>query len=186
LIHGWSGSPEEGWGPWLKNELEKQRFEVHAPTMPDSKHPRMDAWLQTLASAVGTPDENTYFIGHSLGCITTLRYLERLFEGQKIGGAVLVAGFSDINITVGEDEDIRELESFFGAEVDFEKVKKHCNHFVAIHSDNDPYVALRYADIFKEKLGAKIIVESNKGHFSGDDGITELPNALESVLKIAG
>jgi len=28
LIHGWEGSPEEGWRPWLKKELEKRGFKV--------------------------------------------------------------------------------------------------------------------------------------------------------------
>ena len=24
IIHGWDGYPEEGWFPWLKEELEKE------------------------------------------------------------------------------------------------------------------------------------------------------------------
>jgi len=102
IIHGWGGSPEEGWLLWLKNELEKREFEVYVPGMPDSKHPKMDAWLERLKKDVGTPDENCYFVGHSLGCISILRYLEGLSQDQQIGGAVLVAGFSDINIAVDE------------------------------------------------------------------------------------
>lgn len=31
----------------------------------------------------------------------------------------------------------------------------------------------------------KEIVEHGKGHFSGSDGVTELPSALEAVLKYA-
>ncbi len=114
-----------------------------------------------------------------------LRYLEGLFENQKIGGAVLVAGFSDKNVTLDENEDICDLGSFFKTEVDFEKAKKHSGPFIAIHSDNDSYVALRYADLFKEKLEAKIVIEHSKGHFAEQDGITELPSAFESVLEIA-
>jgi len=165
LIHGWGGSPEEGWRPWLKKELEKGGFEVYAPAMPDAEHPRIFPWLEILRQAVGTPDESVYFVGHSLGCITILRYLEGLQENQKVGGVVLVAGFSDMQITVGEDEDVQELQSFFQTGLDFAAVRKHCDKFVAIHSDNDPYV------------------EKGKSHFSGDDGINELPSALESILQ---
>lgn len=185
LIHGWGGSPEDGWIPWLKKELEKRGFEVHVPTMPDTEHPKMDAWLKQLINTVGTPDRDLYLVGHSLGCITILRYLEILEEGQEIGGAVLVAGFADINITLLENEDINELKTFFETDVDFEKVKSHCKKFVAIHSDDDPYVSLRYADIFKEKLNAEVIIEHNMKHFSGGDGIIELPVALDSVLKMS-
>ncbi|MBI1978787.1 MAG: serine hydrolase family protein [Candidatus Aenigmarchaeota archaeon] len=185
IIHGWGGSPKHGWEPWLKNELEKRGLEVYALSMPDSEHPKMSAWLEELRNSVVTPDKECYFVGHSLGCITILRYLETLEEGQEIGGVVLVAGFSDINITIGEDEDINEIGTFFETDVDFEKVKNHCKKFVGIHSDDDPYVPLRYADIFKEKLGAEIIVQNNMKHFSGEDGINQLPIALESVLKLS-
>ena len=49
---------------------------------------------------------------------------------------------------------------------------------------NDPFVPIIDAEIFKNKLGAKIIIEHNQGHFSGSDGITELPSALGSILEI--
>lgn len=186
LVHGWHGSLQSDFHPWLRQELEKRRFAVSVPALPDSGHPKMQAWLETLKKSVGTPDENCYFLGHSLGCITVLRYLESLSDNLQIGGTVLVAGFSDMEISLDEDEDIQEIKTFFENPLDFEKVKQHCKKFVAIHSDNDPYVDLRYADIFKEKLGADVIIEQQKGHFSGDDGITELPSALESVVKLAG
>ena len=46
IIHGWEGFPEEGWFPWLKNELEAKGFEVHVPNMPDSEHPRIQKWAE--------------------------------------------------------------------------------------------------------------------------------------------
>ena len=184
LIHGWGGSPDEGWRPWLRDQLAERGFKVYVPAMPDSAHPRMEAWLDTLRETVGVPDEQCYFVGHSLGCITILRYLEELEQNQRVGGAVLVAGFSDVHITFGEGENIQELESFFRTDLDFEAAKRHCSKFVAIHSDNDPYVDLRYADIFREKLGADIIIEKGKRHFSGEEGIMELPSALDSVVQL--
>jgi hypothetical protein len=178
LIHGWEGYPEEGWRPWLKGKLEEEGFSVFVPAMPDTNHPKMDDWIRHLTKIVGTPDKDCYFLGHSLGCITILRYLETLKEGQKTGGVVLVAGFTS---NLGYEE----LESFFTKPIDWEKIKSHCEKFVAIHSDNDPYVSLHYRDFFKGKLNAEVIVEHNMGHFSGDDGITELPVALNAVLRIS-
>lgn len=181
IIHGWGGSPEEGWRPWLKAELEKRDFVVYVPEMPNTKHPKMGPWLETLRRTAETPDRDLILVGHSLGCITILRYLEGLSEGQKVGGAILVAGFTDLQIKVAEDEDTSEIESFFEADVNFDKVKAHCEKFIAIHSDNDPYVSLRYADIFKEKLHAEIIIEHGMKHFSGDDGIMKLDVVLDSI-----
>ena len=178
LIHGWQSYPEKSWKPWLKNELERKGFRVFVPAMPDTNHPKMNAWVEHLTKIVGTPDKDSYFIGHSLGCITILRYFETLEENQEVGAAVLIAGFSD-NINYGE------LNSFFTKSIQWSKIKSHCKKFIAIQSDNDPYVPLKYGDIFKEKLNAKLIVEHNMKHFSGDDGINELPVALDSVLKIS-
>lgn len=178
LIHGWEGYPEEGWRPWLKNELEKRGVSVFVPAMPDAAKPKMNAWLKHLKKIVGEAGEDCYFVGHSLGCITILRYLETLNGGQKIGGVVLVAGFTS---NLG----FEELQSFFTKPINWEKIGSHCTRFVAIHSDNDPYVSLHYSDFFKEKLGAEIIVEHNMKHFSGEDGIDKLPIVLDSILKLA-
>ena len=179
LIHGWEGHPEEGWRPWLRSELEKRGFTVSVPAMPDTENPKMDAWVNHLSKTVGAPDRDCYLIGHSLGCIAILRYLETLKEGQSVGGAVLVAGFSD---NLG----FKELGTFFTEPIDWDRIKPRCGRFVAIHSDNDPYVPLKHGGIFREKLGADVILEHDMKHFSGDEGITGLPIALESVLKISG
>jgi predicted alpha/beta hydrolase family esterase len=179
LIHGWEGSPEEGWRPWLRSELEKRGFEVIVPAMPNSAKPNMSKWVNHLEKLIGNPDENCYLVGHSLGCITILRYLQSLNASQKIGGAVLVAGFTS---NLGYNE----LDTFFQTKIDWDKIKSHCKKFIAIHSSNDPYVSLHYADFFSNNLNAEIIVEQNMNHFSGDDGINELPSALKAVLKLQG
>ena len=62
--------------------------------------------------------------------------------------------------------------------VNFEKVKSHLLKIVAIFSDNDPWVPLENQDDFKNKLGSDIIIEHNRGHFSGSDGVKELPVVL--------
>ena len=154
IIHRWESRPEEGWYPWLKKELEDRGFIVSVPAMPDTNNPKMQEWVPYLADLFGKPTPEDYFVGHSLGCITILRYLEGLKEGEKVGGAVLIAGFTN-------DLGYKELSSFFEAPIDLSKVKSRARAFVAIHSDNDPYVTLSYGDIFKEKLGTKLIIEHN-------------------------
>src|SRR3989344_9568337 len=106
IVHGWDGHPEEGWFPWLKRELEAKGFKVYVPQLPDAANPRIYNWVPALAAAVGEADEETYFVGHSMGCQTIARYLESLPEEKQLatskplrkearrgGGAVFVAGF---------------------------------------------------------------------------------------------
>jgi len=177
IIHGWEGSPNSNWFPWLKKELENNGFSIVAPQMPNAANPKMEEWLAYLQEIIGNVDENTYLIGHSLGVIAILRFLERL-ENQKIGGAVLVAGFPE---PIG----IEDLGSFFETPLDYEKAKKSADHFVAIHSDNDPYVSLRNGEILRGKLGAKLIIMKNAGHLNEGNGHFELPIALEEILKMS-
>ena len=185
IAHGWNGYPEVGWFPWLKKELEAKGFEVHVPQLPEPESPRIHNWVPKLAEVVGTADKNTYFIGHSMGCQTIVRYLESLPEGLKVGGAVFIAGFFKRLTGLEDDPDVRETDThWFSAPLDFKKVKSHLSKSIAIFSDNDPFVPLDNQDDFRDTLGSEIIVEHKRGHFSEDDGITELPIVLQSLLKI--
>ncbi len=184
IVHGWDGYPEEGWFPWLKKELESRSFEVIVPPMPDPSNPKIEEWVPTLTEAVGTVDRDTYFVGHSMGCKTILKYLEGLPEDTKIGGAVFVAGWLK-RLTNLEDAEIEEMgRLWLEASVDFEKVRTHLTNSVAIFSDDDPYVPLDNQDVFRDKLDSKIITQSGMGHFSGSTGTFELPIALEELLEI--
>lgn len=73
IVHRWEGGSYDDWRPWLKTELEKRDFEVLIPDMPDTDIPVIEKWVHRLANIVGTPDSDTYFIGHSIGCQTILR-----------------------------------------------------------------------------------------------------------------
>ena len=188
IAHGWDGYPEEGWFPWLKKELETKGFEVFIPQLPDAGSPRINKWVPKLAEIVGEPDENTYFVGHSMGCQTIARYIESLPEGVKVGGAVFVAGFFKRLTGLEDEPDVHEIaKHWLETPLNLEKVKFHLDKSIAIFSDNDSYVPFDNQDDFRNKLGSKIIIEHLKGHFSGpSDGITELPIVLESVLSIVG
>jgi len=177
IIHGWEGTPQSNWFPWLKKKLEMKGFSVEVPAMPDTMHPILNKWLTIMRELVGNVDENTYFVGHNLGVITILRYLESLPENKKIGGAVLVAGFSE---PIGYDE----LNSFLLLPLDYEKIKKATKNIIAIHSDNDPYVSLKNGETLKKKLDAKLVIVPKAGHFNAGDGFTELPIVLDSLLEI--
>jgi len=177
LIHGWEGSPDLAWFPWLRQKLEHDNWEIIAPQLPNPAKPQMDLWLEHLDKLLPNVDENYFLVGHSLGCITILRFLERLHADTKVGGATLVAGF---NSNLG----YAELNSFFPNDIDWSKIKLHCDKFVAIHSDNDPFVSTHYADIFKEQLNAQIILEHGAGHFSEEDKIDKMPSIYQSMKNL--
>lgn len=183
IVHGWDGYPEEGWFPWLQNELEAKGFKVVVPTMPEPAAPDIGKWVSYLANIVGEVDENTYFIGHSIGCQAILRYLETI-HGKKIGGAVFVAGWFILSDLETEEEKIIG-KPWVETQMDFDKIKAITTNFVAIFSEDDPVVPFEEnKKLFEDKIGAKIIIDNNKGHFSASDNINSLPSALQAVLEL--
>ena len=182
IVHCWEGYPEYCWYPWAKRELEKRGFEVQVPAMPDTDRPQMEKWISHLAQAIGEPDEELWLIGHSIGAVTVMRYLETLPAnpqpgasgpgGKKIAGAVLVAGFTD-------DLGYTELANFFPQPLDYARIRGAVAGRIAlIQSDNDPFVPRRHGDILADELGARLIVKHAAGHFSGEDHCTELPEVV--------
>lgn len=185
IIHRWDGKPEGDWYPWLKNELEKKGFFVEVPSMPDTSEPKMEKWVSFLKKTVGKVDENTFFVGHSIGCQTILRYIESLKNNEKVGGCVFVAGW--FNLDNLEDEEVRKVvKPWIETLLDFDKIKKKVKKIIVFISNNEPYGFVKEnAKIFIEKLGAKVIIEKERGHFTEDDGIKKVDAVLKEVVKIA-
>lgn len=178
IIHGWGGSPQRDWTPWAKNVLEERGFEVFVPKMPDTDNPIIGKWVTYLDKAVGEIDNDTIFIGHSIGCQTILRYLETLPGGKKCKKVILIAPWMTL-INLKEDEKpIAKL--WEETPIDFEKVKIRAGKFIAVFSDDDPVVPYKEnAKVFKQKLGAEIITKRKMGHFSQDEGFKEIPFLLD-------
>ena len=174
IIHGWEGKPSSNWFPWLKNELETRGYEVEVTQMPNTNNPKLTEWLSHFQKIANNPNEKTFFIGHSLGCISILRYLESLPENIKVGGAVLVAGFPD---SIGYDE----LDSFTETPLNYDGIKKHADKFIVIQSDNDPYVSVKHGESLRDNLGAELIELKGRAHFNE----FEIPEGLEALLKIS-
>jgi predicted alpha/beta hydrolase family esterase len=179
LIHGWGGTGSGGWFDWLKDELPKKGFEVVSFDMPDTDTPKIEKWVKFLEEKINPNDidEKTYFVGHSIGCQTILRFIEKMHKTKKIGGCVFVAGWFDlINI---EPEELEIAHPWINQQIHFERILEHCNNFLAIFSDNDPYVHLDEVKKFKDDLGAKIIIKKKQEHFNNTEKISEILNFIK-------
>lgn len=176
VIHGWGGSPDGNWFRWLEKELSMRNYDVYVPAMPNAESPVKDEWLLRMENIIGKPDGDIILVGHSLGVIAILRYLEQLLENEKIGLAVLVSGFL-------ESLGIPEIENFITPAVDYAKIRKKARKFIAINSDDDEYVPLPVGRDMAQKLGAEFIVMKGAGHIMAPYGKFKLPLALEKILE---
>ncbi len=178
IVHRWDGSPTADWYPWLKKELEKKGWAVIVPAMPNPAEPEIDAWVNHLKKVVENPDIQTFFIGHSIGCQTIMRYLATLPSQTQIGGIMFVAGWLTLRrLETQEEKDL--AAAWLNTPIDFQKVREKTKRVVAFFSTNDPYVPSKEnAELFKKNFGAKIIIEKNKGHYTAREGYDQLMKEL--------
>jgi len=163
IVHGWGGSPKSDWVPWLKRELEKLGFEVIAPVMPETNSPEIGAWVGKLTEVVDVPDAYTYFVGHSIGCQTIMRYLETI--NVPVGGAIFVAGWFNLENMESVEEEVI-AEPWLKTAIDLEKVKKVLPRSTLIISDNDPYGAFEENKRKFRPLITKELVLPGREHFN--------------------
>lgn len=183
LIHGWGGNPNIDWLPWAKKVLEDKGYEVVLPEMPNPDYPKIDSWTNKLREVVGNVRSDDIFIGHSIGYQAIERYLQTLSADTKLDKVILIAPWIVLTRKTFEEMEENEevVKSWYEEPIDYEKIKNMAK-WTAVFSDDDPFVD--YEDnykVYRDKLGAKIIVKNNQGHFAGEQGITEIPFILDLI-----
>lgn len=180
IVHGFKGKPDTNWKPWLKRELEKNAFYVDVPEMPATDHPEVSEWVAKLSDTIGEiGSDDIYLIGHSLGSITILKYLETLRDDQRIKACVFVAGFTrKFRGYEGAHE------SFFMSELNLSAIKARVDNIIAIQSEDDPNVGFEELKEFGDKLGARTVAVTDMGHFGSADGVFEVPLVRDLLLEL--
>ncbi|MCX6786673.1 MAG: alpha/beta hydrolase [Candidatus Kaiserbacteria bacterium] len=178
IVHGWDESLSDcDWEGWATEAFRAKGYEVITPEMPDTENPVIEKWVNHLKSVTGAVDKDTYFIGHSIGCQTIMRFLETV--DTKVGGAIFVAGWFNLkNLESKEEEEV--AKPWIETPIDFAKVKKNLVHSVAVLGDNDPFVPYKETkNDFETRLGSEVITISGAGHFTSDDGFKSFPQLIE-------
>ena len=177
LIHGWGGSSKDNWFPWLKDELEKYGYQVIVPDMQETDSPIIEKWVKCLSDNIDELGENTYFVGHSVGCQTILRYLEKV--DTPVGGAIFVAGW--FNLENMEDETEENIaKPWIEIPINIEKIKSVLPKSTLIISDNDDYGAFEEnKQKFKEFVTKEVILH-NAEHITG----LKYPEILSETLSM--
>jgi predicted alpha/beta hydrolase family esterase len=182
ILHGWGGTPEKGFKPWLKRALEQHGYQLYVPALPNTDRPILEEWLATLNHIVGVPDQDTVLIGHSLGGLLVLKYLESLPKGKRIGKAILVAPVVDAIIDMN-DEEQSIANPWLEKQLDGQKILTSVGSLSAFFSDDDPAIPLSSESVLRNWGGVHTIVEHQMGHYNEETNITEVPTVLAEILK---
>lgn len=179
VIHGYTSSSEAEWFPWLKEQFKNSAVKIYIPDMPDSQDPHLKPWIKHLNENVLDIDENTIFIGHSLGCVTALRYI--LEKNIKIKGAILVSGFINENPM---DEQTGGLQEFVDGSLDIAKIKSLIPSRIVVTAKDDDIVPTEATQKLAKELEAKLIITSSGKHFIARDGYTDFPLLLNEIQEL--
>lgn len=186
LVHCWSGTIHDGWYSWVSKILEHSHIKVHAIVMPNPDVPIIEKWVDTLEKTIENLNENVYFIGHSIGCQTIMRYLQRK-KITKIGGILFVAPWIELSLKAIETEEDKTIaQPWLTEPIYYEKIKRFTENITCIFSDDDYFVPISQKRFFEGKLNAHTIVVHEKGHISMEDGVYELPELLIATGKMLG
>lgn len=177
LIHGFEGSPNGGWRPYLMEELKKHDIYACSLSMPHPGNPLLSEWLSEIKRLVDRDvNDEVYLIGHSLGGTTILRYLER-YNDKNIKGAILIS-------SPCEDVGYEKILEFVKPDINWNNIKSKINKIAVIHGEDDPVVPVSHAEKIAKELNCDLILIKNGKHLSGHEGFMELPEALKVILEM--
>ncbi|MBI2451768.1 class I tRNA ligase family protein [Candidatus Pacearchaeota archaeon] len=173
LLHGFTGSPDKNFFPWLKKELENKGNKVFAPKLPNTNNPNINEQVEHVLKNVKF-NENSVLLGHSLGSIVALKVVESL--NKPVKKLVLAAGFIDPTL-VSEEKPYKKI---FDWKFDFEKIKRNAKEIIILRDLYDDSVHKLQAGRLKEKIGGEIIdFEAKEAHICGKQEPVVLNYCLE-------
>lgn len=178
IVHASYGHPFEHWTPWLFTELTKKGKKVLAPQFPCGYSEQNYAnWEKVMDAYRDYIDENTTFIGHSIGPAFICDYIAN--RNLKVKNLFLIApthGFIDI-------PDYDHVNSSFFELDNYVNVKFLSEHRICYISKNDPYVPNEISETFANTIDGEIIYFDNAGHFNTDAGYSTFEYLLSDLEK---
>lgn len=183
VVPRWAGRPESDFYPWLLAQLGSLHAglfsEVAVLDLPRPELPDVESWPAAIAAALGTDPErlaSTYVIAHSVGCQALLRALAALPNGSRIGGALCVAGWWEI------DRPWDSIRPWLAPISNLSQVRATMNRVRVLLSDNDPFTAdhVSTGKTWQQLLGAEVQLSPGGKHFNA----AEEPAVLAALLAL--
>jgi len=128
--------------------------------MLNTENPQKDEWVKIIQDF--GPDENSILIGHSLGGVAILRYLEK--ARQKVSQSILVA------TPIRElGKEFEAIENFLEPDFAWDKIKTNCGRFIIFNQTNDPDVPLLHGQDLAKYVGGELVIVEGQNHFDTID-----------------
>lgn len=174
LIHGLS-TRDDDWFPWLE-QAAKKVVKINRLYLPALDHLDPQEWQGACDDQI-KPEPGMVLIAHSLGTITTLRYVERHQELADV--RLLLVGAFDRPLPL-----YPPLDSFVEPTIDYSQIRPKVSHATIISAVDDTIVPHQDSLIVAHQLGAKLISPASGNHFLESDGYRQFPLALRELKKL--
>lgn len=175
LLHGFTGSVEVNFFPWLKEELGKRGNSVWAQNLPNTNDPNIEEQVEFVLKNASF-DANTILVGHSLGNVVALRVLEKL--QNPIKKVILAAAFAEPGFLDHE----RIFEKKTDWSFDFAKIKRNVKDVVLLRASNDTAVPQERSEFIRSKIGGVIVdFRAEDDHITGEKEPVLLQNVVNSL-----
>lgn len=184
IFHGSNGNPNENWFPWLKIELKKIGARVFVPQFPIPSKPKpcygghnLDQWLAAFEKYRKYISDKTIIVAHSRGCVFAYHLLASF--KKPIAATYFVAPWT---VFRWYPKGWNKTDSFHKSPLNWSKIKNGAKYFEVYQSTNDDTPVAEGKNL-AAKLGAKLIIVKNAGHFNVayDKKFKKFPLILENI-----
>ena len=177
IVHGYDASPQSHWFAQLKEKLEANGVKTEILSLPEPAAPKLDEWLAVLKERV-ILGEQTYLVGHSLGCPTILNFLQKYGTNDGVAGVTLVSGLAK------PLRGFEILDEFTSGGFDFALIKSRALNRAVIAAKDDYVVPFEFSRELADQLDAKFYPVQKGGHFLDRDGFTSFDLVYEVTIEM--
>ncbi len=177
IFHGYHSGPDANWFPWLEKQAKaKLGINLTRLSLPNPNDPNVKEW-DAYADQHAPAEDNLVIIGHSLGVIAALRYINQ--HDIKHARVILVSGF---------DEHLPlypELDLWIEDPIKYADLNKKVDKATVFTAVDDLIVPYPYALAVARHLQSKAILYPKGGHLNKEDNnMTTFPDLLEELTKM--
>jgi uncharacterized protein len=170
IIPGLQNSDENHWQTIWESENPEEFFRI---VQSDWEKPNCNEWTNRIEEELKKFNyEQLILIGHSVGCVTIIKWFEKY--GHKVKGALFVAP-SDVD-KPGYPKYITGFNPMPENKLPFPSI--------VVASSNDHVVEIERARLFAKNWGSEFVELKNAGHIESKSGFGKWNFGLELINKI--
>ena len=178
LLHGYNGFPEVF--NWIKEELEKNGYNIIMPNFPVQENVRYNIWKEQLDKIDNDLDEELIVVVHSIGNPFLIKYLNEKSLNIKL--YIGMAGFSDIFET--NKNDLNDaIKNMVPNQEELNNFKEKAKNRICIYSDNDHIIPIEILKKHVNNIDGKDFFIPSIGHMGKTSGLKTLPEVVEIIKE---